>query len=183
MNFWDQCSENGVATLNCLPLFLENILKVATAFAGAVAVFFVAMGGYKFIRSGGDPKQVEGARQTITYAIIGLILVFMSYFIIVFIATLTGVDCIKKFGFNQCRTDSLAEPLESVSAHTSPVNGDFGCFKSVADPSSATDSSFDASNPPQCQGFVEGGNTPAEPIGGTYYSSSDDCIRSSVCEQ
>ncbi len=92
----------GAPSLACIfPLF-QNVINAALMFAGIIALFFIIWSGIQLIRSGGDQKQVQGARNTLTYAIIGLVLIFLSFFIINFISYLTGVDCIQKFGFDQC---------------------------------------------------------------------------------
>jgi hypothetical protein len=100
---WGNCvTKDGVATLACIGPLFQNILGVLLSFAGVVALFFIILGGFKFITSGGDPKQVEGARQTLTYAIIGLVVILLSFFIINLIAETTGATCIKLFGFSNC---------------------------------------------------------------------------------
>ncbi len=110
MDFWhsiDNCligeGDQAIATLNCVPGLINRLVQMALLFGGAVAVFFVIWGGLKIIRSGGDPKQMEGAKGTITWAIVGLIIVFLANFLISVIATITGVECIKTLGFNQCQ--------------------------------------------------------------------------------
>lgn len=104
---WNQiiagCVVNGVATLNCLPAVFQNVINAAVAFAGLIALIFIILSGIKLITSGDDPKQVESARHTLTYAIAGLLLVLFSFFIINIIAYVTGAECIKIFGFNSCR--------------------------------------------------------------------------------
>lgn len=103
---WDDCVEvvNGskIPTLNCLPVVFNSVITWALIFAGIVAVVFIIFAGIKFIRSGGQPKLIEDARNTLTYAIIGLIIIFLSFAIINFISAATGVTCIKYFGFGKC---------------------------------------------------------------------------------
>lgn len=100
---WGNCVVNGVATLNCIfPLF-QNIISVLLSFAGIVALFFIIISGFRYMTSGGDPKQLEGARKTLTYAILGLAVVLGSFFVINLIAEATGVSCIRIFGFNNCK--------------------------------------------------------------------------------
>lgn len=104
---WGSCLEvidgKTVATLKCIPVVFQNIVSAALLFAGIVAVILIIISGIKFLTSGGDPKQVEGARHTLTYAIIGLIVILFSFAIINLIADITGVQCIKFFGFDSCR--------------------------------------------------------------------------------
>lgn len=104
---WGGCVENEsgaqVASLSCIPVVFSNIINAALMFAGAVAVILLIYAGIRLVTSGGDPKQVQGARQIITYAIIGLVLVLSSFFIIYMIGYLTGTsNCITKIGFNNC---------------------------------------------------------------------------------
>ena len=57
-----------------------------------VALVFLVYGGLKWIVSGGDKGKVEEARGTIIAAVIGLIVVFLSYFILNFVLSLFGMD-------------------------------------------------------------------------------------------
>ena len=101
MEDWGGCvTAEGVATLSCIfPLF-QNAVNAALIFAGVVALFFILFAGVKFITSGGDAKQVDGARQTLTYAIIGLVIILLSFFVINIIARTTGANCINNFSFD-----------------------------------------------------------------------------------
>lgn len=102
---WDSCLKPGtdVATLDCIGPLFSNVIIWLFTFAGIVAFFLVVFSGIKFITSGGDAKQVEGARKTLTYAVIGLLIILFSYFLLNIIAGVTGVTCIKMFGFTNCQ--------------------------------------------------------------------------------
>ena len=92
----------NVATIDCIPVIINNLINAALLFAGVVAVFFIVWAGAKFVTSGGDAKQVQGAQQTLSLAIVGLIVVLLSFFIINLLSYITGVSCINQFGFGQC---------------------------------------------------------------------------------
>ncbi len=101
---WGECVVDGVPKLSCIfPLF-QNVVNAALTFSGVVALFFIIWSGIQLVRSEGDPKQVEGARKTLTYALVGLALILLSFFIINLLSYLTGVNCITEFGFEQCNT-------------------------------------------------------------------------------
>src|SRR3989344_2737695 len=96
------CLQDGVATLNCIPYVFQNIVNWALIFAAVAAIFLIMFAGIKFLRSGGQEKLVEDARNTLTYAIIGLVVILLSFAIINIISDITQVPCIKKFGFGNC---------------------------------------------------------------------------------
>ena len=102
---WNTCAPTGVATLSCLPLLIQTIINWALIFAGIVAIFLVIYAGFKYLNSSGDPKQAETARKTLLYAIVGLLLVFMSFFIVRAIGEIAGLnkDCYILFGFTNCQ--------------------------------------------------------------------------------
>ena len=100
---WGGCVDpNGVATLRCVPIVFGNLISAALIFAGSVAGFFLLWGSIKMVMSGGDPKQLGEARQIITYALIGVVLVLLSFAIIFFISYITKVDCITQLDFEAC---------------------------------------------------------------------------------
>ena len=82
----------SVARISDLTGLFQRIVSLALGFAGIVLFVLLIVSGFKFITSGGDPKAVEGARKTLTYAIGGLIVILVSYLILVLIKNITGVD-------------------------------------------------------------------------------------------
>lgn len=95
-------SQGNVVTLGCLPIIVGNVIFWLLVFAGIVAIVLIIISGFKFVTSGGEPKRAEGARKTLTWAIIGLIVVLLSFAIVAIIAQFAGVACIRRFGFVQC---------------------------------------------------------------------------------
>src|SRR5689334_12447032 len=71
------CQGNGNATqkLNNLVHTIINLLSVVV---GVVAVIMIIVGGFRYITSGGSDTGVTGAKNTILYAIIGLIIVALA---------------------------------------------------------------------------------------------------------
>ncbi len=60
-------------------------ITLAFGVAGLVAVIYLIMGGFSYVTAGGDPEAVEAAKTTIVNAIIGLVIIFVSYLIVGFI--------------------------------------------------------------------------------------------------
>jgi hypothetical protein len=57
-----------------------------------VVLFYIIWGGVQWIISEGDKTKVQAARNKIIYAIIGLIVAFMSFFIISVVGNIFGVQ-------------------------------------------------------------------------------------------
>lgn len=96
---WNQCAPDGVATLQCIPVVFKLVLNWLLILSGTVALVFVILAGISYITSGGDQKKLDNAKHTLTYAILGLFIIFVSFLIIRIISYITGVECINYFGF------------------------------------------------------------------------------------
>jgi hypothetical protein len=71
---------------------LGFVVTIAFIIAILTALLFLIWGGIKWITSGGDKAGVETARNQIIAAIIGLIVVFLAFFILNLILTLFGLS-------------------------------------------------------------------------------------------
>lgn len=91
---WDSCLEPGtdVATLACIPVIIKNVVTAALVFAGIIAVALIIFAGAKYITSKGDQAKIDSAKKTLTYAFVGLTIIFLSFFIVSFISQMTGVS-------------------------------------------------------------------------------------------
>ncbi len=95
MNWNDCLSPEGVAQLKCLEVVFANTLQVITGLAGLALFVMLIIGGIKYLTSGGDPKASEGAKNTMTYALIGIVLMGLAYLIFNILQNFTGVDFLK----------------------------------------------------------------------------------------
>lgn len=87
--------EKDVATIGSLVSLIKNVIEGATAFIGIVLFVMLVVGGLTFLFSGGDQKQVEKAKGTITNAVIGLVVLVCAYLILLLIQQFTGVEVTK----------------------------------------------------------------------------------------
>lgn len=78
------------AKLSDIETVIKNVIGLLTPFAAVALLIMLVVGAFKFVTSGGDPKAVAGARSTLTYAVLGVILVVASYLILKLIGTTTG---------------------------------------------------------------------------------------------
>ena len=83
------------ATFKDLEIILARILNLALSLGGLTAFVMLIVGGFKFLTSGGDPKQLESAKNTITWAIGGLVVAIGAWFILGLISDFTGIELTK----------------------------------------------------------------------------------------
>jgi hypothetical protein len=83
-----------VATLSCLPVIFANLLTVILGFAGLMTILMFMLGSFKFMHAGGNPEIIKGAKNRFTYAMLGLVIVILSFVVISIISYVTGVKCL-----------------------------------------------------------------------------------------
>lgn len=89
-----------VATIRGVECLVANVLSVATTFIGLASFVMLIMGAFLYLTSGGSSKGTEAGKQTITYAVIGLIVAVLAFFALILISDFTGVDTILQFNLN-----------------------------------------------------------------------------------
>lgn len=70
------CKANTFACL--FTFFIKQILVVV----GVLAIFFVIIGGVQYLVSGANEEWAESGKKTLTNAIIGLVIIILSYVIV-----------------------------------------------------------------------------------------------------
>ena len=63
----------------------KQVTNTILYIVGIVAVVMLIVGGIKYLLSGGDSKKVTDAKNTVLYAIIGLVICFLSFAIVNFV--------------------------------------------------------------------------------------------------
>lgn len=74
--------DEGAGKVNKLITQIVNILSIIV---GVVAVIMIIIGGFRYITSGGKEEGVKGAKNTILYALIGLVVVALAQIIVKFV--------------------------------------------------------------------------------------------------
>jgi hypothetical protein len=64
---------------------IRQVINVISVIVGVVAVIMIIIGGFKYITSGGSPDKVAGAKNTILYGLIGLIIVALAQVVVRFV--------------------------------------------------------------------------------------------------
>lgn len=68
---------------------IEAILRLAFGVAGGIAVLIVTIAGFKYVLSQGNPQETAKAKNTIIYALIGLLVCIFAFSLVSFVITNT----------------------------------------------------------------------------------------------
>ncbi len=86
-----ECAQAGVTSIGgnqegrkagSFSNLMESIINILLFLIGAIAVIMIIIGGIRYVLSGGDSTQTTAAKNTILYAIIGLVVAIMAYAIV-----------------------------------------------------------------------------------------------------
>jgi Na+/phosphate symporter len=80
----DQCAAAGSDATTQINNIVHTIVNLLSAIVGIVAVIMIIVGGFRYITSGGNDTSVTSAKNTILYAIIGLVVVALAQLIVRF---------------------------------------------------------------------------------------------------
>jgi len=75
--------------------FINNLLKFGSGIAGGIAFLLIIIGGFQIVISAGNPEKLNEGKELVTSAIVGLLFIIFSIFLLRFI----GVDFLGIPGF------------------------------------------------------------------------------------
>ena len=79
-----QCQVAGSDANTRINDIIHTIVNLLSAIVGVVAVIMIIVGGFRYITSGGNDTSVTSAKNTILYAVIGLVVVALAQLIVRF---------------------------------------------------------------------------------------------------
>lgn len=85
-----------IPTIQGFECLFVNIVRVLLPLLVIALFVMLVLGSFEWLTSAGDPKKLQKARATLTYAILGLVIFFSIYFIFNLIETITNVN-VNKF--------------------------------------------------------------------------------------
>lgn len=87
----EDCTTSGDEATDKVNSTVTLVINIFSWIVGVVSVIMIIWGGFKYITSGGDSSNVTAAKNTILYAIVGLIIVALAQIIVKFVlGTVTG---------------------------------------------------------------------------------------------
>lgn len=81
------CATGDTDANGTLQKVAHTVVNIFSIIVGIVAVVMVIYGGFRYITSGGDSGRVGNAKNTLIYAIIGLIIVALAQFLVHYVFT------------------------------------------------------------------------------------------------
>lgn len=78
----ENCSTGGRSTVNSI---IRTIINILSFIVGIAAVIMIIVAGLKYIMSGGESAQTASAKNTLLFAIVGLVVAVMAQFIARFV--------------------------------------------------------------------------------------------------
>ena len=106
---------------------LSEVANFSIAFALIVSTFlsivFIAKGGFSFITSGGEEEKIKNAVHTVRYAIVGLIVIFFSAFIIKLVGAVFGLDFLSYLSMDKIQqmAETILDRLNSSGPDPVPT--------------------------------------------------------------
>ncbi|MEK7137641.1 MAG: hypothetical protein AAB853_05145 [Patescibacteria group bacterium] len=88
-----------------------TFVALAIIFAFFLSLVFIIIGGIAFILSAGDEGKIKNAIHTVRYALIGLIITFLAFFIVSAIAKLLDLPFEISFGMILAIMQDLGDAL------------------------------------------------------------------------
>lgn len=79
------CQNVGDDAEDKVDSLITDIINIFSVIVGIIAVIMIIIGGFQYIVSGGDSGKVSNAKNTILYALIGLVIVAFAQFVVKFI--------------------------------------------------------------------------------------------------
>lgn len=61
---------------------LTRIIGLLTTIAAILSIIFIIVAGFKFVTAAGDEKKLASAKSTLTYAIVGLVALILTFIIL-----------------------------------------------------------------------------------------------------
>jgi cytochrome bd-type quinol oxidase subunit 2 len=81
----DNCSSSAGVSNSDIGKAAKEIVTLFSIIVGVVSIIMIIYGGFRYITSGGDSGKVGNAKNTLIYAIVGLVIVALAQLIVHFV--------------------------------------------------------------------------------------------------
>lgn len=85
-------SANDAAGLQQIEDVFRNVISAVVGLAFIISLVMLVLAGIKYLTSGGEPKAIQAAHQTVTWALLGILFMAIAWIVLQLIHTFTGID-------------------------------------------------------------------------------------------
>jgi hypothetical protein len=91
INVFPACNGNDKTTVcnakdkDSASTLIQNIVNTLLFLVGVVSVIMIIIGGIRYTLTAGDASQIKSAKDTVLYAVIGLVVSLLAYAIVNFV--------------------------------------------------------------------------------------------------
>ena len=110
----------GSPTLAAIACPLASAFNALIGLAAAVFVVFILIASYRYSNSIGDPKAAAGAKKTLTFSIIGFLIIIGIFTIMKILASALGLGT-EVEGYNPF--NNLIQAINTFMCHVSDAGG------------------------------------------------------------
>lgn len=71
---------------------VKNVLSVIVGLAFVAMLVMLLIAGIRYLTSAGEPKAVQSAHNTVTWALLGIVFMAIAWLILQLVKTFTGID-------------------------------------------------------------------------------------------
>jgi len=79
------CTAPSATGTSSISTLINEVITVFSWLVGGISVIMIIYGGFRYVTSGGNDSSVSGAKNTIIYALIGLVIVALAQVIVHFV--------------------------------------------------------------------------------------------------
>lgn len=83
--FKESVNKVGGSEASSLPATVTSVINILLFVAGLIAVIIIVVGGLRFVTSEGDAASANKAKNSVVYALVGLVLAVLAYAIVNFV--------------------------------------------------------------------------------------------------
>lgn len=70
----------------------KNVISASVGMGFIALLVLLILAGFKYLTSGGDPKSIQAAHQTATWAFLGILFMAVAWLILQLIENFTGIN-------------------------------------------------------------------------------------------
>lgn len=88
----EECGDNADEDSNKVGSTIETVINILSLIGAVIAVIMLIVGGIRYVTSSGDSGSTASARNTIIYALVGLVIIALAQVIVRYVVSTVSKD-------------------------------------------------------------------------------------------